>query len=102
MIYGAYKLDGETCCGFYDWEEWHSATFCPDTEILTVIDLKIHGKTYENRKEDVRNKALDFQALFSEYGLPMSWGELATWENYFETAGKRYGLLAEFRENGIC
>lgn len=32
----------------------------------------------------------------------MSWGELAEAQSYFEKLGKRYGLLAEFKENGLC
>lgn len=33
---------------------------------------------------------------------PMSYGELAIWQEHFERLGRRYGLLREFRENAIC
>ena len=55
---------------------------------------------YQKRKEKVRNEAIDWQNDFCNQTY--SWGELAEWGNYFENLGKRYGLLEEFRENGIC
>jgi hypothetical protein len=55
---------------------------------------------YQVEKEKARQKAIDWQYEFSE--TSMSWGELATYQAYFEAIGKRYGLLREFRENGIC
>lgn len=56
-------------------------------------------KTYQERKESVRMEAIEYQNTFSD--KPYSWGELATLSYYFEKMGKRYGLLKEFRENGI-
>lgn len=102
MFYGVYrKPNGETCGGFFeDYEDWFKANFSPDTEILSTIDFSVHGKTYTDRKEDVREKAIDFQDLFS-MGVSISWGELAEFGDFFETQGRRYGLLVEFRENGI-
>lgn len=54
---------------------------------------------YRAAKEKTRQEAIDWQDYFRE--TSMSWGELAYWQKYFETIGKRYGLLTEFRENGI-
>lgn len=54
---------------------------------------------YAEQKEKLRNFALDWQCNFAEQDY--SWGELAYWCDYFETMGKRYGLLQEFHENGI-
>lgn len=103
MFYGVYELDGEQHSGFYDdYGEWFKDTFCPDTDVKTIIDLRVHGKTYSERKGDVRSKALDFLDLFSVYGVNVSWGELASFQDYFETQGKRYGLLSEFRKNCVC
>lgn len=31
-----------------------------------------------------------------------SWGELCDWAGFFEEYGKKYGLLREFRESGLC
>lgn len=54
--------------------------------------------SYQERKEAVRNEAIDWQCECG--GLP-SYGELADVQEYFEKQGRRYGLITEFRENGI-
>lgn len=57
-------------------------------------------KTYAERKEMARNDAINWQ---SDLAINVySWGELAFWADHFSRLGKRYGLLREFRENGIC
>ena len=55
--------------------------------------------TYAERKANARQIAIDWQYEASEQNL--SYGELAESGNYFYRLGKRYGLLKEFRENGI-
>lgn len=55
--------------------------------------------SYQERKEKLRNEAIQWQNDFSEGDHYMS--EYAEWGSYFEKMGKRYGLLREFRENGI-
>lgn len=55
---------------------------------------------YQKQKERVRDEAIDWQLDFFNYNY--SWLELTAFENYFEKMGRRYGLLTEFRENGIC
>lgn len=102
MFFGVFELDKTIHSGFYDsWLTWHSDTFSPDTEVLLIIDFKVSGSDYAARKENVRDKARDFQSLFSLYGVSMSYGELQCFCDYFTTQGKRYGLLREFRENGV-
>ena len=56
-------------------------------------------KTYKERKEAARQKAIEWQSTFEEHNY--SWDELVEWNAYFEALGKRYGLTDEFRENGI-
>ena len=53
---------------------------------------------YEKRKTEVRAEAIEYS--YSEEEL--SYGELADKQDYFRRLGKRYGLLREFKENGIC
>ena len=65
--------------------------------ILVGEDKKM---TYQERKAKARQKAIDGQLASSENNYDMQ--DLANWGNYFEKLGKRYGLLKEFRENGIC
>lgn len=54
---------------------------------------------YAINKERARDKAIMWQLMFGEHNY--SWGELFEFSNYFTKIGKRYGLLREFRENGI-
>ena len=54
---------------------------------------------YQKAKESVRNKAIEWQMDFCNHNY--SYGELAAYTEYFETLAKRYGLVKEFRENGI-
>ena len=56
--------------------------------------------SYNRLKEAARQAAIEWQLTFGDY--PMSWSELAEACERFYTLGKRYGLLKEFRENGIC
>ena len=56
--------------------------------------------TYQQKKEQAREQAIDWQYETAEQNL--SYGELAEAGEYFEKLGRRYGLLLEFRENGIC
>lgn len=55
---------------------------------------------YRNRQSEIRDEAIDFQNWLSENEI--SWGGLFEAQCYFEEMGKRYGLLREFHENGIC
>ncbi len=56
--------------------------------------------TYEIKKEMARQEAIDWQNGFCNHNY--SYGELAEFGEHFEKLGRRYGLLKEFRENGIC
>lgn len=54
---------------------------------------------YEIKKEEARQKAIDWQIEFSQNDHYMS--EYAYYNNYFYKLAKRYGLIKEFKENGI-
>ena len=54
---------------------------------------------YQKQKAAAREKAVNWQLTFSEHDY--SYGELAVFGEKFTKLGKRYGLLKEFRENGI-
>lgn len=56
-------------------------------------------KTYQEMKERARQIAIDWQYEDGDY--PYSYEGLAIVGEYFYKLGKRYGLLREFRENGI-
>lgn len=54
---------------------------------------------YQKAKARARERAVEFSLNFGEMNL--SWADVAYYGNYFERLGRRYGLLQEFRENGI-
>ena len=55
--------------------------------------------TYQKAKEKARNEAIDWQMDFGNHNY--SYGEIIYYAEYFEKLAKRYGLVEEFRENGI-
>ena len=85
---------------YYDWNEWHKDTFSPVTEIKTMLLFKVSGKNYTEKKENLRDLAKEYSNNVGKTCL--SYGELAEIGGFFEKNGKRYGLLKEFKENGIC
>ena len=54
---------------------------------------------YQDAKEKARNEAIDWQYEVADHNY--SYGELFYWQDYFEKKARRYGLVQEFRENGI-
>lgn len=55
---------------------------------------------YYKKKEEIRQEAIEWQQKFTSNNY--SYLESMEWGNYFYNLGKRYGLLREFKENGIC
>lgn len=56
-------------------------------------------KTYKQRKDAARDAAIELQSKLSND--KMSWQEVAEICTDLYRCGKRYGLLTEFRENGL-
>lgn len=54
---------------------------------------------YQRGKERIRERAQHWQEVQSR--ISPSYYTLATVANYFEQQARRYGLIEEFRENGI-
>ena len=57
-------------------------------------------KSYQERKEEARNAAIEYQNTYTE-GKIYFLSELAEIGAKFERLAKRYGLIKEFKENGI-
>lgn len=55
--------------------------------------------SYQEKKQSALTEAMDWQKKFAL--CDHSYAELAETEAHFEALGRRYGLLSEFRENGI-
>ena len=84
---------------YADYDEMHRKTFSPEYFINRVIDTnRLPGKSYADKKALLRDQAIDYslQNNFVMYG-----SDLVEIGAYFEKYGKRYGLIKEFRENGI-
>jgi hypothetical protein len=54
---------------------------------------------YQKAKARTRDRAVEWQSGFCDQNY--SYGELVYWQGYFERIAKRYGLVSEFKENGI-
>lgn len=92
---------GETVCNLYtDCNEYHRATFNPLIETTEILNLGLHGATYAERKNALHDLAVNYSLLMPDAG-GLSYSEIAEINNYFETNGKRYGLLKELHENAI-
>jgi len=72
-----------------------------ENNILFYIPLTVSGKTYLDRKNDLREKAIEYQNSWYDF-CGFSYGEIGDIQAFFENNGRRYGLLTEFRENAIC
>jgi hypothetical protein len=60
----------------------------------------LRHENYVKQKAKWRDKAIEWQA--DMYNQNYSIEELSNWNDFFEKKGRMYGLLVEFRENGIC
>ena len=105
MFIGFYRLDNKENFYIYyknkyGYEEWYKDTFSPTCEDIAVLDFTIKGNSYEEKKDCLRNIAIDYQNNFG--GLSWSYGELSIIEDWFYKNAKRYGLVKEFKENCIC
>jgi hypothetical protein len=54
---------------------------------------------YQKAKARARQQAIEFQLNYDT--IVISYGGMALITNHFEKLAKRYGLVKEFRENGI-
>lgn len=100
MFYGSYVFDGEKHAAiYYSHDLFNRDTFNPLCEDITIIPFETHGKSYADRRESVRETAVEWSNCEA---WPLSWGEVQIIADWFYRMGKRYELLTEFRENGLC
>ncbi len=102
MIYYVIKQYNEVITGrtFSDYSEMFAATFepLPDNEVSIVIDFTVRGVDYHEAKANARQIAID---TFYNIAPDLSYSEICDIAAELERLGKRYGLLKEFRENGL-
>lgn len=86
---------------FYSWDEYHTATFSPfiNTTDKIILSPFTGGKTYQQGKARARAYGVVYSGIVCDSDF--TYGELSTIQYYFEKLAKRFGLLREFRENGI-
>ena len=100
MIFAVYENGGEKVAAVYgSFEEYHRETFSPDCSQLFITDFVVHGRTYKEKKAAAVLLAIDLQNELS--GVSVSWLELAMIGDNFKRIARRFGLVKEFRENGI-
>lgn len=68
-------------------------------EVFPIGSYETGAERYARRKEAARQTAIEWQARQAE--LNPSWREIAESGEYFAKLASRYGLIREFRENGI-
>lgn len=68
-------------------------------EVLHEIPRDIKKSGYQRKRFILKQFAIEWQYNFS--GMRYSWEDVIFWGSFFEEYGKKYGLLREFRENGI-
>ena len=56
-------------------------------------------KNYRTKKEEARSEAIAWQHDFANHDY--SYAELLNFQNHFTHLAKRYGLMREFKVNGI-
>ena len=105
MFIGKYELDNKEYFNIYyknkdGYKLWNSDTFSPNTKNIEILDFKISGKNYREKQASLEDLAKEWQLYFCDFNW--SYGELMIIQTYFYENAKRYGLLREFRENGIC
>lgn len=79
------------------WDLFNLETYDPKRDDFVVLG-SIAGKTYKEKKARAHDLAVSV-SLFDCSGL--SWWEYSELESYFERLAHRFGLVREFKENGI-
>lgn len=75
-------------------------TGAKDFKVLQWRKEAIFEKSdYKSNKNILRVFAIQWQAAFDNFDY--SYRDLAEWADFFGEYGKRYGLLTEFKGNGI-
>ena len=102
MIYAIYKdtAGNETGKLYYSHEQYIKDTFSPLCEEVALIDFKISGYGYRKRKASAQAVAVAWSNMGNTADL--SWMDCAALSDWFYNVGSLYGLLTEFRENGLC
>ena len=97
MFYAIYREKNGTKVGHL-FDSMVGFMMLTDANPIDIVDFKVSGRTYEEKKESARQLAIDFQHMECG-GMYMS--EYAEVTDFFRKIGKRYGLSAEFEREGV-
>ena len=63
MLLAKFTIKGKTTSELYfnSWGQYFGDTFAPDTKIENIIEFKVKGKTYAERKANASQLAIDYQ-----------------------------------------
>ena len=78
-------------CSF---DRYFAATFSPYSKEVFLFRLTAEGKTYKERKNNIRKKA----EMFYGHWFPLSSKEWLTVNRWFKDQAGRYGLETELRK----
>lgn len=100
VMFNSEKHNSPVAFLFMDKETLQAAQdSCFVKSVDDILPLRVSGRTYQERKDSLRDLAIEYQ--YADNG-GLSWGDYSLICDFFRTNGKRYGLLREFSENGIC
>lgn len=100
LIMAKIDFDGDVITKTYTrWEDLYGETFCPDYHELWVTDFKVKGKTYTERKAYAEDIGIEFSnAVGTWYPSNLEYAEVV---DKLEKIAHKYGLVKEFRINGL-
>lgn len=103
MLYYLCYNDGfKPQCRVVSSDELNRILFSPLTIEIELLSFCVIGNTYKERKNDLKEWVLRFQNCNTEYsGGNMTQSEYMLICNFLERNAKRYGLMKEFKENGV-
>lgn len=77
----------------------YNLSFIGKYNYMIIDERPKYKKTYDAMQEVLRVFAIDYQSSWSDTFWNLD--DLSKMSAFFEEYGKKYGLLREFRENGI-
>ena len=84
---------------YFSLQEFYNEDWNPCHRCAEAVALQIKGRSYRERKNSLRDIAIQAQRL--DVG-GLYWSDVAALGDWFEENGRKYGLLREFHENAIC
>lgn len=100
MLLAKINYDGaEETRLFWDYEHLQTHLFDPDNFLMYCMDFRIKGKTYMECKHNAIDKGVQYSLLMSDF--KGGYSNLIILQDRMYIIAKRYGLLKEFKKNGV-